>query len=74
MSLIRNILGELFDTWLMYCEDCKKEFKAKRGSLIGSDRQTVYTNCTCCGGNNTRKIRDILGNYIIQNEAVATGD
>ena len=65
MGWLNDILGELFDTWLMFCKDCNKKFKAKRGSLIGSDRQTVYTKCIFCGGENTSKIKDIPGNYII---------
>jgi len=61
-KLIADFLGELFDTWLMYCDNCKKRYKAKRGSLLGDDHNTVYINCIYCGSNNTRKIRDCNGN------------
>jgi len=56
MGLLRDILDELYDIYLMYCEDCKKEFKTKRGSLIGEDHNVIYTSCVYCGFNNTHRV------------------
>jgi len=57
MGLLNDILGELFDTSLMYCKDCERKFKAKRGSLLGDDHLVVYSNCVYCKGTNTFQIK-----------------
>lgn len=46
-------LDGTFDKYKMYCNDCKREFTAKNGSLLGSDSNTYYINCTHCNGTNT---------------------
>jgi len=61
-------LDGYFDTWLMKCNKCGRIYKAKTGSLLGSDSNTVYTNCIYCKSRNTRKIKDIPKSYKITNE------
>jgi hypothetical protein len=43
-----------FDTWLMFCHSCGKQFKAKK-----VDRFTVDPKCIFCGSSDTDKIKDV---------------